>query len=98
MVQPMRMASRYLTAGETRLGSGRINPARATDRAMVLNQLVDQFDPLALIGPVTEIVPGTSAMQRFADLQARLSEGRFCANNRHSRLIITAMVSILRYR
>jgi hypothetical protein len=50
---------------------------------MVLNQLVDQFDPLALIGPVTEIVPGTPAMQRFADLQARLSEGRFCARRRH---------------
>jgi hypothetical protein len=32
---------------------------------MVLNQPVDQFDPLALIGPVTEIVPGTSAMRRI---------------------------------
>ncbi len=57
------MASRCSTAAETRLGSGLINPARATDRAMVLNQPVDQFDPLALIGPVTEIVPGTSAMR-----------------------------------
>ena len=64
MVQPMHMASRYFTAGETRQGSGRINPARATDRAMVLNQPVDQFDPLALIGPVTEIVPGTSVKRQ----------------------------------
>ncbi len=63
MVQPMHMASRCSTAGETRQGSDRINPARATDRAMVLNQPVDQFDPLALIAPVTEIVPGTSAMR-----------------------------------
>jgi hypothetical protein len=59
-----RMASRYFTAGETRQGSDRISPARATERAMVLNQPVDQFDPLARIGPVTEIVPGTSAMRR----------------------------------
>ncbi len=29
-----------------------------------MDQPVDQFDPLALIGPVTDIVPGTSAVRR----------------------------------
>ena len=88
MVPLRHVASRCFTAGQTRQGSDRINPARVTERAMVLNQPVDQFDPLALIGPVTEIVPGTSAMRRIAGVEMFRAELTLCANNGHSSLAV----------
>ncbi len=44
-----------------------------TERAMVLNQPVDQFDPFALIAPVSDIEPRTSAMCHKPTLENSVS-------------------------